>query len=65
MNRIKQPARYHSYLNETHDLFTDASPAEITFLRRRTEFKLFDVQADPNQDLDGFFISRHRKNPAS
>ena len=50
----KQPARYHSYLNETHDLFTDATPAEITFLRRRTEFKLFDIQVDPNQDLDGF-----------
>ena len=49
-----QPSRYHSYLTETHDLFTDATPAEITLLRRRAEFKLFDINTDPNHDLDGF-----------
>ncbi|OTG63794.1 hypothetical protein B9T28_12445 [Acinetobacter silvestris] len=50
----RQPSRYHSYLNETHDLFTDASPAEITQLRRRAAFKLLDINSDPNHDLDGF-----------
>src|SRR5699024_1078890 len=35
-----QPSRYHSHLSETHDLFTDASVADITLLRRRAEFKL-------------------------
>ncbi|OTG85218.1 type VI secretion system baseplate subunit TssK [Acinetobacter sp. ANC 4648] len=50
----RQPSRYHSYLNQTHDLFTDASPAEITQLRRRAVFKLLDINSDPNHDLDGF-----------
>ena len=49
-----QPSRYHSYLTETHDLFTDATPAEITLLRRRAEFKLLDVNIEPNHELDGF-----------
>lgn len=49
-----QPSRYHSYLNETHDLYTDASPAEITLVRRRAELKLIDSQVDANHDLDGF-----------
>lgn len=49
-----QPSRYHSYLNETHDLYTDASPAEITLVRRRAELKLLDANVDPNHDLDGF-----------
>ena len=49
-----QSGRYHSYLSETHDLFTDASPAEITLLRRRAEFKLLEVNADPSHEVDGF-----------
>lgn len=49
-----QPSRYHSYLVETHDLFTDATPAEITLLRRRAEFKLLDMNETPNHELDGF-----------
>jgi type VI secretion system protein ImpJ len=47
-------SRYHNYLNETHDLFTDASPAELNFLRRRAEFKLLQPHIQPTQDLDGF-----------
>lgn len=60
-----QPSRYHSYLTETHDLYTDATPAEITLLRRRAELKLLDSQVDPNHDLDGYLylpigkIKRH------
>ena len=60
-----QPSRYHSYLTETHDLYTDATPAEITLLRRRAELKLLDSQIDPNHDLDGYLylpigkIKRH------
>nr|WP_174506482.1 type VI secretion system baseplate subunit TssK [Acinetobacter sp. Marseille-Q1620] len=49
-----EPSRYHSYLTETHDLFTDATPAEIALLRRRAEFKLLDVNVNPNHELDGF-----------
>lgn len=49
-----QPSRYHSYLTETHDLYTDATPAEITLVRRRTELKLLESEIDPNHDLDGF-----------
>lgn len=49
-----QPSRYHSYLNDTHDLYTDASPAEVTLLRRRAEIKLIDSQFETNQHLDGF-----------
>ena len=49
-----QPSRYHSYLNETHDLYTDATPAEITLVRRRAELKLLESEIDPNHDLDGF-----------
>lgn len=49
-----QPSRYHSYLNETHDLYTDATPAEITLVRRRAELKLLESEVDPNHDLDGF-----------
>lgn len=48
-----QSSRYHSHLIETHDLFTDASSAEITMLRRRAEFKLFELNHEPHQ-LDGF-----------
>lgn len=60
-----QPSRYHSYLSESHDLFTDASPAEITLVRRRAELKLRESDIDPNHDLDGFLylpigkIKRH------
>lgn len=60
-----QPSRYHSYLTETHDLYTDATPAEITLLRRRAELKLLDSQVDPNHDMDGYLylpigkIKRH------
>ena len=50
----RQPSRYHSYLNETHDLFTNAAPAEITQLRRRAEFRLLEADINPNHDLDGF-----------
>ncbi len=50
----RQASRYHSYLNETHDLFTSAPPAEITQLRRRAEFRLLEADANPNHDLDGF-----------
>ena len=49
-----QPSRYHSYLSETHDLYTDATPAEITLVRRRAELKLLESEIDPNHDLDGF-----------
>lgn len=49
-----QPSRYHSYLSESHDLFTDASPAEITLIRRRAELKLRESDINPNHDLDGF-----------
>ena len=49
-----QPSRYHSYLTETHDLYTDATPAEITLIRRRAELKLLESEIDPNHDLDGF-----------
>lgn len=49
-----QPGRYHSYLSETYDLFTDASPAEITLLRRRAELKLLDINADPSHEVNGF-----------
>ena len=61
----KQPSRYHSYLNETHDLYTDAVPAEITLVRKRAEIKLLESQIDPNHDMDGFLylpigkIKRH------
>ena len=48
------PSRYHSHLSETHDLFTDASVADITLLRRRAEFKLFEFGIEPNHELDGF-----------
>jgi type VI secretion system protein ImpJ len=64
-DNITQPSRYHSYLAETHDLFTDASPADLTFLRRRAEFKLLDVNVVPNNEMDGFLylpvgkIKRH------
>ena len=50
----RQPSRYHSYINETHDLFTGAAPAEITQLRRRAEFRLLEADINPNHDLDGF-----------
>lgn len=49
-----QPSRYHSHHSETHDLFTDASVADITLLRRRAEFKLFEFGIEPNHELDGF-----------
>lgn len=49
-----QNGRYHSYLHETHDLFTDASPAEITLLRRRAEFKLFELSSVPDAQMDGY-----------
>ncbi|MDN5646068.1 MAG: type VI secretion system baseplate subunit TssK, partial [Acinetobacter sp.] len=49
-----QFGRYHSYLTSTHDLFTDATAADITLLRRRAEFRLLEVNAEPNQELDGF-----------
>ncbi|WP_374570950.1 type VI secretion system baseplate subunit TssK [Acinetobacter sp.] len=49
-----QSSRYHSHLAETHDLFTDASSAEITLLRRRAEFKLFELSHQPQHLLDGY-----------
>nr|MBP8207515.1 type VI secretion system baseplate subunit TssK [Acinetobacter sp.] len=49
-----QPSRYHSHLTETHDLFTDATVADITLLRRRAEFKIFESSIEPNHELDGF-----------
>ncbi|WP_445114514.1 type VI secretion system baseplate subunit TssK [Acinetobacter sp. WZC-1] len=60
-----QPTRYHSYLAETHDLFTEATPAAISLLKRRAALKLLEVGTDPNHDLDGFLylpvgrIKRH------
>ena len=48
-----QSSRYHSHLTATHDLFTDASIADITLLRRRAEFKLFELSYEPQQ-LDGY-----------
>lgn len=49
-----QSCRYHSSLTETHDLFTDASSAEITLLKRRAELKLFEISHEPIQHLDGY-----------
>lgn len=49
-----QAGRYHSQLISTHDLFTDATTAEITLLRRRAEFKLFELGQIPQQHLDGY-----------
>lgn len=49
-----QAGRYHSFLQETHDLFTDAAAAEITLLRRRAVLKLLDSHIEAPQDLDGF-----------
>jgi type VI secretion system protein ImpJ len=49
-----QSGRYHSHLTETHDLFTDATAADITLLRRRAEFKLLESGIEPNHELDGF-----------
>ena len=49
-----QLGRYHSYLASTHDLFTDASEADITLLHCRAEFRLLDANIEPNQELDGF-----------
>ncbi|AOA58846.1 type VI secretion system baseplate subunit TssK [Acinetobacter larvae] len=53
-DEITQPSRYHSYSTDTHDLFTDATPAQITLLRRRAEFKLLEQSIAPDQELDGF-----------
>ncbi|WP_111893523.1 type VI secretion system baseplate subunit TssK [Acinetobacter sp. MB5] len=50
---VAQASRYHSHLVETHDLFTDASPAEITLLRRRASFKLMESQVELQDQLDG------------
>lgn len=52
-NGNAQSSRYHSHLIETHDLFTDASNADITLLQRRAEFKLFELNQEPQQ-LDGY-----------
>jgi len=49
-----RPSRYHSHLTETHDLFTDATVADITLIRRRAEFKIFESSIEPNHELDGF-----------
>ena len=49
-----QPSRYHAYLLETHDLFTDAAVAGITLLRRRAQFKLLSLHADLEHEVDGF-----------
>ncbi len=49
-----QSGRYHSFLHESHDLFTDAPAAEITLLRRRAALKLLEPQIEPQQDLDGY-----------
>lgn len=60
-----QSSRYHSYLAEIHDLFTDSSTADLTLLRRRAEIKLVDINSDPTHNLDGFIylpigkIKRH------
>lgn len=60
-----QSSRYHTHTGSTHDLFTDASPADLTFLRRRAEFKLISSEIDPQHQLDGFLylpiakIKRH------
>lgn len=49
-----QSSRYHSHLSEAYDLFTDASLADITLLRRRAELKLFEYAHEPAQSLDGY-----------
>lgn len=57
--------RYASHLAHTHDLFTDAQPADITLLRRRAVLRLLDPVADPISQLEGFLylpigrIKRH------
>ncbi len=50
--------RYASHLAHTHDLFTDAQPADITLLRRRAVLRLLDPVADPISQLEGFYTSR-------
>lgn len=49
-----QKGRYQSHLVETHDLFTNATEADISLLRRRAVFKLLDVHSNPDHNLDGF-----------
>lgn len=49
-----RPSRYHSHLSSTHDLFTDASTAEITLLRRRAELKIFEGSQEPQHHMDGY-----------
>lgn len=57
-----QKGRYQSHLVETHDLFTNATEADISLLRRRAVFKLLDVHSNPDHNLDGFFISADWKD---
>ncbi|EQB8106837.1 type VI secretion system baseplate subunit TssK [Acinetobacter baumannii] len=49
-----QKGRYQSHLVETHDLFTNATEADISLLRRRAVFKLLDAHSNPDHNLDGF-----------
>jgi len=49
-----QKGRYQSHLVETHDLFTNATEADISLLRRRAVFKLLDANSNPDHNLDGF-----------
>lgn len=40
-------SRYHNYLNETHDLFTDASPAELNFYVAALNLNYFNHISNP------------------
>ncbi|MDV2467764.1 type VI secretion system baseplate subunit TssK [Acinetobacter chinensis] len=55
-NENIQPGRYHSYLSETHDLYTDASPADISLLQRRAEFRIKDIHAVQDEDMNGMLF---------
>ncbi|WP_447295702.1 type VI secretion system baseplate subunit TssK, partial [Acinetobacter baumannii] len=46
--------RYQSHLVETDDLFSNATEANISLLRRRAVFKLLDAHSNPDHNLDGF-----------
>lgn len=54
LDQNNQLGRYHSTLQEKHDLFTDAGSAEITVLQQQAQFKLLETHHAPNQEFDGF-----------
>lgn len=53
-NSDAQPNRYHVSLYQTHDIYTDAAPAEISVLNRRAAFKLRPIHYEHQHEDDGF-----------